>query len=235
VAFLSYLFDYNGVLVDDELVHLAAFRDVVRPLGIDLSEAEYTAKYLGYDDVGAFRAILRDYGLEADDARVRSLVEAKKPEYLRRARSELKTFPGAGELLRRLAQNGAVVGIVSGALREEIELGLRALGAEQTIRFVVSAEDTRACKPDPEGYLIGRARLASISGPETVDQALVIEDSLAGIEAARAAQLPCLAVAHSYEESQLWAAGATGVVANLADISDPLLTDLANRFRAKEG
>jgi beta-phosphoglucomutase len=149
VAFLSYLFDYNGVLVDDELVHLAAYRDVLRPLGISLSEEDYSAKYLGFDDVGAFRAILLDHGLPADDARVRELVIAKKPEYLRRAQHELKTFPGAGELLRSLSASGAVVGIVSGALRDEIHLGLQVLDAVSAVRFIVSAEDTRACKPDP--------------------------------------------------------------------------------------
>jgi len=232
VAFSSYLFDYNGVLVDDELVHLAAFCDVLRPLGIALSEQDYNAKYLGYDDMGAFRAILSDNGLAVDEARIQGLVAAKKPEYMRRARQELTPFPGAGELLRRLAENGIVVGVVSGALRDEIELGLKILGAEQTVRFVVSAEDTQACKPDPEGYLIGLARLASVAGPEAGARALVIEDSLAGIAAARAAQLPCLAVAHSYGEAELVDAGANRVVANIADITDTLLADLADRLYA---
>jgi len=231
VTFSSYLFDYNGVLVDDELVHLAAFCDVLRPLGVALSEQDYNAKYLGYDDVGAFRAILSDNGLAVDDLRIQDLVAAKKPEYLRRARQELTPFPGAGDLLRRLAENGVVVGVVSGALRDEIDLGLKILGAERAVRFVVSAEDTQACKPDPEGYLIGLARLAS-AGPEAGARALVIEDSLAGVAAARAAQLPCLAVAHSYGEAELVNAGANRVVAHIADITDTLLADLADQLYA---
>lgn len=230
MAFLAYLFDYNGVLVDDELVHLAAFREVLRPLGVELSEQEYVAKYLGFDDVGAFRAILHDNGLEADHARVRELVNAKKPEYLRRASKELRPFPGAGELLRRLASNGIVVGIVSGALREEIELGLRVLGAEKSIRFVVSADDTQACKPDPEGYLIARHRLMTEVGREVSARAVVVEDSLAGVVAARAAQLPCIAVAHSYDETELLKAGATGVVGELAQLTDAIAADFARGY-----
>ena len=54
MAFLSYLFDYNGVLVDDESVHLDAFRDVLLPYGVSVSDADYQARYLGFDDVGAF-------------------------------------------------------------------------------------------------------------------------------------------------------------------------------------
>src|SRR5690606_1948390 len=55
-VFACTLFDYNGVLVDDEHVHLAAFQDALAPLGISLSEADYWDKYLGFDDVGAFEA-----------------------------------------------------------------------------------------------------------------------------------------------------------------------------------
>jgi HAD superfamily hydrolase (TIGR01509 family) len=232
VAFLSYLFDYNGVLVDDESVHLAAFCDVLRPRGISLTEEEYTAKYLGYDDVGAFRAILHDHGRAADEVTIRELVQAKKPEYFRRALLELKAFPGAGELLRSLAATGAVVGIVSGALRDEIELGLRVLDAASAVGFIVSAEDTRACKPDPEGYLIGRRKLVSLAGKDAEQRALVIEDSLAGVAAALSAGLPCLGVAQSYSESELLQAGATGVVGKLRDITPSVLTELAQRFYA---
>jgi phosphoglycolate phosphatase/beta-phosphoglucomutase len=220
------------VLVDDEHVHLAAFREVLHPLGIRVSEADYTAKYLGYDDIGAFRAILSDHGHTFDDAQILALVEAKKPKYLALAQVQLATFPGGGELLLRLAGAGATIGIVSGALRDEIELGLQVLQARHAVRFIVSAEDTRACKPDPEGYLLGLAHLAHYAGPIATRRTLVIEDSLAGIAAARAAQLPCVAVAHSYLEAKLLQAGATCVVPGIADITDELLADLSSRLYA---
>jgi beta-phosphoglucomutase len=229
MPFHSYLFDYNGVLVDDEAVHLAAFRAVLGPFGIGITDAEYQTKYLGFDDAGAFRAIFQDHAIPCDAARVASLVEAKKPLYLERARLGLVVFQGASALLNHLAKQGAVVGIVSGALRQEIELGLRVLDATASVSFVVSAEDTTACKPDPEGYRIGHAKLANLAGAEAASRVLVIEDSIAGIEAARAANLPCLAVAHSYGQAELWRAGANHVVATLADVDDTLLTALATR------
>ena len=227
MAFLSYLFDYNGVLVDDESVHLDAFRDVLSPYGVSVSDSDYKAKYLGSDDVGAFRAILADNAIEFDASLIRTLVDRKKPAYLERAKRGLNLFQGASELLNRLALSGAVIGIVSGALRQEIELGLRTLGAENSVRFIVSAEETTECKPDPEGYIIGRKRLVDCAGDAVAQRVLVVEDSLAGIEAARAANMPCLAVSHSYAPSELMRAGALAVVSSLAQIDDVLLLNLA--------
>ena len=132
--------------------------------------------------------------------------------------------------MNRLALAGAIVGIVSGALRHEIELGLRILGAQDSVRFIVSAEDTRACKPDPEGYLVGRNRLIAAAGNQAASRVLVVEDSLAGITAARAADMPCLGVSHSYEKSELLRAGAVQVVSHLAEIDDSMLAALSARI-----
>src|SRR6187402_300463 len=118
--FPATLFDYNGVLADDELVHLEAFRDTVRPLGIEISEADYLDKYLGFDDKGAFEALLLAAALPAGTADVDALVAAKRPHYMERARRGLVTFPGAAEAVRRRSAHGPVV-VVSGALRDEIE------------------------------------------------------------------------------------------------------------------
>lgn len=232
MTFSAFLFDYNGVLVDDEHVHWAAFAEVLRPMGIELTQAAYWEKYLGFDDVGAFRAVLVDNDLTVNESLVRELVERKKPAYLALAKSRLKGFAGAGALLRRLSDAGNPIGIVSGALRDEIMLGLDVLDAKSAVRFVVSAEDTQASKPDPEGYLIGRSKLLGIAGPDVVARTLVIEDSMAGIESAVGAGLFCLAVAHSYGKDELHAAGAIDVVSKIADIDDGYLATLAARVGA---
>ena len=223
--FTATLFDYNGVLVDDEAVHLAAFRDVLSPLGVEVSEAEYVEKYLGYDDVGAFRAILRDRGRTTSDEDVAALVDAKRPFYLERARGALRGFAGAAELVRRRASAGPVA-IVSGALRHEIHLGLDVLGVRDLVRTVISAEDARRSKPDPQGYLLG---LEALSLSNAREQCVVIEDSLAGVESARAASLACVAVGHSYPLDDLHAAGADLVVSNLDAITEETLSSLFER------
>lgn len=228
-TFAATLFDYNGVLANDETVHLAAFQDALVPLGIPLTEADYWAKYLGFDDVGAFGAILMDAGRPLDAALVAELVEAKRPLYRARAEACLPLFPGASELIRRRAAVGPV-GIVSGALRDEIELGIDALGVRGVIVSVVAAEDTRASKPDPHGYLIGIEALSKLVPAGVAQRALVIEDSLAGIEAAKAAGLPCIAVGHSYPEAELYAHGADLVVADLVSIDEQRLAELYRKL-----
>ena len=227
--FPATLFDYNGVLANDETVHLAAFQDALAPLGVTLTEAEYWEKYLGFDDVGAFDAILRDAGRVADTQFIASLVDAKRPLYRARAEAALPLFEGAAELIRRRAAAGPVV-IVSGALRDEIELGIDALGVRDVIVSIVAAEDTRASKPDPHGYLLGIAALSKLISPRDAQRALVIEDSLAGIEAAKAAHLPCIAVGHSYPEADLYAHGADLVVRDLASIDEAALQALFRKL-----
>ncbi|HVW28675.1 MAG TPA: HAD family phosphatase [Polyangiaceae bacterium] len=227
--FPATIFDYNGVLVDDEVVHLEAFRDVLAPLGIALSEEDYWRRYLGFDDAGAFRAILSDHARHATDEQIRQLIEAKRPRYLVRAKGALRGFAGAAELLRRRAAAGPVA-IVSGALRDEISLGLSVLGAEATVDVIVSAEDTEHSKPHPEGYLRGIEALRPALGDHAA-HAVVIEDSIAGVEAAKAAKLVCVAVTHSYAGQELSRAGADLVVDRLDDITDAALSTLAERSR----
>jgi beta-phosphoglucomutase len=230
-VFPATLFDYNGVLVDDEHVHLEAFRDALQPLGLRLSEEEYVARYLGYDDRGAFRAILVDRGLAPTDAQIAALIEAKKPHYRARAERELRTFAGASELVRRRASAGPAA-VVSGALRDEIALGLQVLGVAQHIEHVVAAEDTQACKPDPEGYLLGLEYLARKLGPEVARRALVIEDSVAGVQAAKSAGLACAAVTHSYARELLIEAGADLVVDSLDALTDERLAEAFDALHA---
>ena len=225
--FPATLFDYNGVLIDDEVVHLEAFRDVLSPLGITLSEQDYWERYLGFDDAGAFRAILSDNGQQPSDDQIRALIEAKRPRYLARAEGALRAFAGAADLLRRRAARGPVV-IVSGALRDEIALGLSVLKAEEAVSAIVSAEDTTHSKPHPEGYLRGIDALRRLLGDEAA-RAVAIEDSISGVEAAKAAKLICVAVTHSYDRDDLLRAGADLVVDRLEEITDAALSALAGR------
>lgn len=226
-VFACTLFDYNGVLVDDEHVHLAAFQDALAPLGISLSEADYWDKYLGFDDVGAFEAILNAQGRPSDAESIQQLVRAKFPLYMARAEESLRAFEGAADLVKLCATWGPL-GVVSGALRPEIELGLQVLGVATEVQFIIAAEDTARSKPDPEGYLKGIRQLEALSqcslNPRDV---LVIEDSISGIEAARAAGLTCVAVAHSYTEAELALAGADRVVMHIRDIDQDLLAGVA--------
>jgi beta-phosphoglucomutase len=228
-VFPATFFDFNGVLVNDEVVHFETFREVLAGLGVTLSEHDYLHRYLGFDDAGAFRAILDDAGRPPSDAQIAELIAAKRPLYMARARAALPTFAGAAELVKRRAAAGPAL-VVSGALRDEIELGLEVLGVRSSILAIVSAEDTKVCKPDPEGYVLGIQWLAERGQEAAARRGLVIEDSLAGVEAAKAAGLPCIGVTHTYSEAELLGAGSDAVVTSLAGIDDTLLTALFRRL-----
>jgi HAD superfamily hydrolase (TIGR01509 family) len=213
-VFPATIFDFNGVLVDDELVHRDAFRDVLGPLGVSFTDEAYVERYLGFDDVGALRAMLADAGRTASDREIEDLAQAKRPFYMRRAEAGLVIFEGAQRVVRERAKHGPVA-IVLGALRDEIEFALARMGLAGVFGVVVSAEDTTRCKPDPMGYQICVDALVSRLGA-SARGALVIEDSLAGVEAAKSAGLACLAVAHSYADSLLTQAGADAVYRRLS-------------------
>ena len=207
-----YLFDFNGVLVDDERVHFAAFRDVVARRGVALEEETYVARYLAFDDATAFRAMLRDAGQSFDDAAIAECVAEKLPMYMAAVEEDLVLFPGGFELLRACSERGTVA-IVSGALRVEIEFALRRAGAVDAVSTIVAAEDVSACKPDPAGYLEALSRLSS-----PARNAVVVEDSLAGIASARAAGCAVVAVAHSYPFEQLASSGARDVAKHISEL-----------------
>src|SRR4051812_2669689 len=113
------IFDFDGVLANSEPLHFRAFRDILERNGFTLTERDYYAKYLGFDDVGAFRAIGDDSGRPLSDAAIAGMV-ADKAEHLEALeRNASVLFPGAREAVERMAALGPIA-IASGALRGEI-------------------------------------------------------------------------------------------------------------------
>ncbi len=220
---MNTLFDFNGVLLDDEHVHAAAMAEVLAPMGVVITERDYFERYFVFDDREALRAALVDAGREANDALVARLVSEKQPVYLRRVATDGRPYPGAADLVRATAGRG-MVGVVSGALRHEIELALDAMRLRDLVAFIVSAEDTRRSKPDPEGYLLAKRELAA-RGREP--RAVVIEDSPGGVAAAKAAGLSVAAVLHTSSEADVRRAGADHVAATIAELSLDQLAMLA--------
>jgi HAD superfamily hydrolase (TIGR01509 family) len=208
------LFDFNGVLMDDEAFHWRAFRDVLAPLGARVTRRLYDQRYLAYDDFAACRRALRDAGLPPSGrgaAKVRRLVARKRRLFRMLLRDHrVCVGPGASRLVRSLARD-ATLAVVSSAARVEIEAPLRQAGLRRCFRVIVAAEDVRRSKPHPEPYRTALSRL----GLRRPDGCVAIEDSPGGIAAARAAGLPVLGVATSMPARALLRAGAYAVVPSL--------------------
>ena len=199
-------FDFNGVIVNDEPLHLELFRRVLDEEGIALSEEEYDAKYLGYDNRKCFVAALTDAGQAeqaGDDAHITALMARKMNYYLDAINERFLLFPGVVELVRKLAATYPMA-IVSGAMRDEIEKVLTRGGLRDCFRLIITSDDISTGKPDPEGYLKALAMLNSITQATIQpDECLVIEDSVAGVQAAKSAGMRCLAVTNSYPAEKL--------------------------------
>lgn len=204
------LFDFDGVIADSEPSHLRAFQAVMAQEGVSVSEEDYTERYLGLDDRACLRAILRDAGKVYDEETIEAIFRRKSGIYLEGLRANPVFRPGAPGFIRTVASRYPLM-VASGALREEIEYVLAADGLRACFVGIVSAEDVRNCKPDPEPFLTALSRLNGRDGtaPEILPgECLVIEDAVNGIVAAHGAGMRCLAVAGSCPAYRLGAADA---------------------------
>ncbi len=207
------IFDFDGVIADDEPIHMRAFQETLAEERIALTTADYYAHYLGFDDHDAIAHALRVCGRPVTEARVSGLMADKARRFRALVEKDVRVFPGVPAFVRGAAAR-VPLAIASGALRSEIELILDRLGLRDAFTAVVSADDVREGKPAPEAFLTALARLAVPGLAAT--QCLVIEDSLAGIEGARRARMRCVAVTNSYAAAELH--GADLVVGSLGEV-----------------
>ncbi len=226
------IFDFNGVLVDDESVHFSLFSEVLAKEGVQLSLEEYVERYLGYDDRKCFEKVLLDSQKSVDTAYIDWLIAQKARRYTEVASEGLRFFPAASETLGTMSARWPLA-ICSGALRAEIEYSLKLLNRLDQVAVIISAEDTSNCKPHPEGYQLALAALRNQMGKAgdmikrsakkrtdlTPANCLVIEDSLAGIVSAKSAGMWAIGVPNTYSAKQLLGAGADDVILGLGDLT----------------
>jgi beta-phosphoglucomutase len=199
------LFDFDGILVDSEPMHHRAFTEVLDPLGMGFPWQEYVEVYMGFDDRDAFREAFRAKGIVLDDASLANLVAAKSGAFLRGLRDGVTAYPGAVSLIESLHAAGRPLALCSGALRSDIDPILAQLGVARRFDVVVSADDVRRSKPDPESYALAFRRLSErYAALLTVPgRSIAVEDTPAGIRSAKGAGLRVLAVTNSYGAGEL--------------------------------
>jgi HAD superfamily hydrolase (TIGR01509 family) len=221
---LAVLFDFNGVLVDDEDVHFEAFRRTLAAVDLTIDHHVYR-RYLGYDDRGTIVALLAHYGRagSVDEAALVRAVADKQEVYARLAGQHPRLGFGARALVQALRAAGARLAIVSGARRAEIDAVLDAAALRGSFDAVVAAEDVTRGKPDPEGYRLARAQLEAAAGAPL--DAVAIEDAPAGLRAALSAGLRSVGLATTCPAAEL--DGADEIVASLADLDPSRLARVA--------
>jgi beta-phosphoglucomutase len=209
------LFDFDGVIVNSEPLHLQAFQEVLKAEKIELSEQEYYRDLIGFDDRGAFKHLYEIRRQSLEPKKLLRLLTRKGEmtmELIRRR--QYQALPGVEELVRGLWRNYPLA-ICSGARREEIEAMLEGVNLRDCFPSIVAAEDVGVGKPDPSGYLQA-AKLVSDRIKKTLKPAdcLIVEDAPAVIKSVRHAGFVVLAVTTSYPAEKL--ADANHVVHSLA-------------------
>jgi beta-phosphoglucomutase len=216
------IFDFNGIIVDDEPIHFRLFQKVLGEEGIVLTEEAYYARYLGFDDRGAFTASFRENGRSLDDTKLHRLIERKAAYYQDAIREQVAIFPGVKNLVASL--DGILpLAVASGALRQEIETILQTAGLLDHFDAIVSAEDVTRGKPEPEIFLKALAALNAPQKNSPIEPAdcVVIEDSKEGVRGARRAGMKCLAVTNSHPAELL--GEANSIVKSLEEVTLQLL------------
>ncbi|MEN6437443.1 MAG: HAD family phosphatase [Syntrophobacter sp.] len=199
------IFDCDGILVDTEPLHYRAFQKVLVPLGLGHDFEHYMEQYIGFDDRDAFLYAFKEAGRDIDAVILSSLIEAKAHALQQMIARGAPTFPGVVELVRELSARGLPMAVASGALRHEVLAFVGSLGIGEAFCAVVSADDVRKSKPDPETYVLALERLREAQGWTTLDPmaCIAIEDTPAGIRSAKGAGMFVIAVTNSFPQSEL--------------------------------
>ncbi len=179
------ILDMDGVLVDSEPLHLEAANRVLNRYGAELTEDENTL-YLGLDDADFFREMKEKFSI---DESVEALSEAREELVLEMIGKGVVPQPGVPELITGLKMRGFLLAVASSSSGPVVKTMLEELGLLNSLDAVVSGDEVEQGKPAPHIFILAADRLG-VERPAC----LVVEDSVNGIKAARAAGMTPVAV-----------------------------------------
>ena len=212
------VFDFDGVIVDSEPLHLRAYQQVLAPRGVSLTTEAYYGKYLGYNDADMLRLLFDDQALALDERQFAEILQEKMRVFDDIILTGDALYPGARACIERLAA-AFPLGIASGALPHEIKMILERTGLAHHFRFIVGSGDTANSKPAPDPYQRA-AQLHQLPPANCV----AIEDSRWGLESARTAGMKTIGITHTYAAEHLGSPDV--VVRSLDEITTELLRSL---------
>jgi HAD superfamily hydrolase (TIGR01509 family) len=208
------IFDMDGVLVDSEPLHKRAKERAFAEVGIVLSDSVYDS-YKGQPDATMLPEILRARGFPAE--RIEELLRRKRQIY-EGIEYDLQAVDGAADFVR-LAASRYKIALATSATARNREATLRLLGISDLFHAVVDASGHRRPKPDPEVFLIAVEKLSLKAA-----DCWIIEDSVNGLRAAKAAGCFSAAITTTFDRSTLVTAGADIVVDSFAELRTLLET-----------
>jgi beta-phosphoglucomutase len=213
------IWDVDGTLVDTAELHFQAWQAVCREQGRDFGRADFAATF-GQRNPEIIRQL---FGDRFNTEEIAALGDRKEVLYRSAAGKGVDLLPGVRALVEDLHRDGFVQAIGSSAPHANLELILRLTGIAGFFAVVVGSEDTQRGKPDPQVFLTAAQRL----GVPT-ERCVVFEDAVAGVQAARAGGMKCVAVrcVGHHSKDSLRQAGADMVAETLEQVSVTTLRKL---------
>lgn len=212
--FKAVLFDLDGTLTHTDPVHFRVWQSMLAPYGLTFDETFYKTHFSGRLNVD----ILKDLLPQLSPAESAHLSEAKETQFRVSAGEQLQPMPGLLALLTWLQRRQWNYAVVTNAPRPNAKFMLRALSLWDTFELVVIGDDLPQGKPDPLPYTTALDKLNLAA-----NEAIVFEDSPAGVRSAVAAGLKTVGITSTYDAALLYDLGASLTV---ADFTDSRLQDL---------
>lgn len=196
------LFDFNGVIINDESINEELIKQILIEENLTLKKGEYQQVCLGRSDRAILRELLASRGRVKSEDDLTVLLNRKAESYALELEKleKLPLYPGLDDLIFQVRSRNLKLALVSDAIRKEITLVLERAKLAEYFKVIVAADDITTTKPEPDGYLLAVERL----NQEYTDlnlhpcECLVIQDTLAGVEAGKRAGMQVLGVANTY-------------------------------------
>jgi HAD superfamily hydrolase (TIGR01509 family) len=207
-----FLFDLDGTLVDSVYQHVLAWREALDEEGIDLSVWRIHRR-IGMSGGLFTNMLLRETGLKMSPERVERLRQLHLAAYTR-LRPQVRPLPGARELLDFLTENGSPWAVATSGRMETAKFNLEALDIDPAVVPVVTRDQVKYAKPDPDLFLAAADRLGS-----KIEHSVVVGDAIWDMLAARRCRaLGVGLLSGGYGEEELERAGAARVYEDPADL-----------------
>ncbi|MEG4574484.1 HAD family phosphatase [Microcoleus sp. N3A4] len=196
------LFDFNGVIINDEPIHEKIIDRLMLDENLQLKRGEFREICLGRSDRACITELLDRRGRFVTETYLDRLLQRKAEAYKTQIDTleKLPIYPGLAEFIAKIRAAGLKMAVVSGAMRSDIELVLDRAGLAANFELIVAGDDLTASKPAPDGYLLA-VELLNQKYPDFNLQpieCLAVEDTFAGIEAAKKAGIQVAGVTHTY-------------------------------------
>jgi beta-phosphoglucomutase len=196
------LFDFNGVIINDESIHERLMEQLLIEENLTLKPGEYRKVCLGRSDRLCLQELLASRGRIINNTYITQLLHRKAQGYALELEKieKLPLYPGVDDLIFQVRSRNLKIGIVSGAVRKEIELVLDRAKLAEYFQVIVAGDDMTTSKPETDGYLFAVERL-NLEYPDLnlqPQECLAIEDTPAGIQAAKQAGMQVVGVANTY-------------------------------------